>query len=99
MGLGEAMAPSSATDMVARVISQEERSRAMSFIFGGLHVGSLLGLFVAPPLIEHFGWPVVFYGFGILGEHALLACSFHCQVSCTFCFASMHIYIVIMLAL
>ena len=54
--------------MVARVISQDERSRAMSFIFGGLHVGSLLGLFVAPPLIEHFGWPVVFYGFGILGE-------------------------------
>lgn len=40
----------------------------MSFIFGGLHVGSLLGLFVAPPLIEHFGWPVVFYGFGVLGK-------------------------------
>ena len=70
VGLGEAVAPSSATDMVARVISQEERSRAMSFIFGGLHVGSLLGLFVAPPLIEHFGWPVVFYGFGVLGRPA-----------------------------
>ena len=60
--------------MVARVISQDERSRAMSFIFGGLHVGSLLGLFVAPPLIEHFGWPVVFYGFGILGELANYFC-------------------------
>lgn len=40
----------------------------MSFIFGGLHVGSLLGLFVAPPLIERFGWPTVFYAFGLLGQ-------------------------------
>ena len=68
VGLGEGVAPSSATDMVARVISQDERSRAMSFIFGGLHVGSLLGLFVAPPLIQRFGWPTVFYAFGLLGQ-------------------------------
>ncbi len=44
----------------------------MSFIFGGLHVGSLLGLFVAPPLIERFGWPTVFYAFGLLGEYSFL---------------------------
>lgn len=68
VGLGEGVAPSSATDMVARLISQDERSRAMSFIFGGLPVGSLLGLFVAPPLIERFGWPTVFYAFGLLGQ-------------------------------
>lgn len=47
----------------------------MSFIFGGLHVGSLLGLFVAPPLIERFGWPTVFYAFGLLGEHSFLTCT------------------------
>ena len=68
MGLGEGVAPSSASDMVARVIPNEERSRAMSFIFGGLHVGSLLGLLVAPALIERFGWQTVFYAFGGLGE-------------------------------
>ena len=61
--------------MVARVISQDERSRAMSFIFGGLHVGSLLGLFVAPPLIERFGWPTVFYAFGLLGEYSFSMCT------------------------
>ena len=33
----------------------------------GLHVGSLLGLLVAPPLIENLGWESVFYLFGILG--------------------------------
>ena len=59
MGLGEGVAPTSATDIVARVIDQKERSRAISFIFAGLHVGSLAGLLVAPPLIERFGWPVV----------------------------------------
>lgn len=68
VGLGEGVAPSSATDMVARLISKEERSRAMSFIFGGLPVGSLLGLLVAPPLIEKFGWATVFYAFGGLGK-------------------------------
>ena len=50
----------------------------MSFIFGGLHVGSLLGLFVAPPLIERFGWPTVFYAFGILGEPLDLNSIMHC---------------------
>ncbi len=32
---------------------------ATSYMFGGLHVGSLLGLLVAPPLIETFGWQTV----------------------------------------
>lgn len=67
VGLGEGVAPSAATDMVARVVSTEERSRAISFIFGGLHVGSLLGLLVAPALIEQFGWQTIFYLFGIAG--------------------------------
>lgn len=59
VGLGEAMAPSAATDMVSRVIDNSERARAISFIFAGLHVGSLLGLLIAPVLIEQFGWYVV----------------------------------------
>lgn len=67
VGLGEGVAPSSATDIVARAIDPKERSRAISFIFGGLHVGSLLGLLVAPVIIENFGWQVVFYLFGGLG--------------------------------
>ena len=39
VGLGEGVAPSAATDVVARVIPTDQRSRAISFIFGGLHVG------------------------------------------------------------
>ena len=59
MGLGEGVAPSASTDMIARIVRTEERSRATSYMFGGLHVGSLLGLLVAPALIEKFGWQTV----------------------------------------
>lgn len=59
VGLGEGVAPSASTDMVARLIDTRERSRATSYMFGGLHVGSLLGLLVAPALIERFGWQTV----------------------------------------
>lgn len=59
MGLGEGVAPSASTDMLARLVDTSQRSRATSYMFGGLHVGSLLGLLVAPPLIETFGWQTV----------------------------------------
>lgn len=59
MGLGEGVAPSASTDMVSRVIPNNKRSQATSWIFGGLNAGSLLGLLVAPPLIEKCGWQTV----------------------------------------
>jgi ACS family sodium-dependent inorganic phosphate cotransporter len=67
VGLGEAVAPSAATDMVARTVPKEERSRAVSFVFSGLHVGSILGLLAAPYIISNFGWEAVFVSFGAAG--------------------------------
>ncbi|EPS61633.1 hypothetical protein M569_13162, partial [Genlisea aurea] len=67
VGIGEGVSPSSATDMIARSIPSEERSRAVSFVFGGLSVGSVLGLLLAPPLIQNYEWQSVFYIFGFLG--------------------------------
>jgi ACS family sodium-dependent inorganic phosphate cotransporter len=67
VGLGEAVAPSSATDMVSRVVPPQQRSTAVSFVFGGLHVGSILGLLAAPYLITQFGWETVFVTFGAAG--------------------------------
>lgn len=67
VGLGEATAPSAATDMVARIVPKEERSRTISFIFGGLHVGSILGLLIIPSLINWLGWPAIFLISGALG--------------------------------
>lgn len=67
VGLGEAVAPSAATDMVSRTVPTSERSRAVSFVFSGLHVGSIAGLLAAPYLISNFGWEVVFVTFGAAG--------------------------------
>ncbi|KAJ4830813.1 putative anion transporter 6, chloroplastic [Turnera subulata] len=82
VGIGEGVSPSAATDLIARhfifstfyviegkmkTIPIEERSRAVGFVFGGLSVGSVAGLLLAPPLIQNFGWEAVFYIFGCLG--------------------------------
>jgi len=67
VGLGEAVAPAAAIDLVARSMPPGERSRATSFVFGGLHLGSVLGLLAAPALIHAAGWRSVFVVFGGLG--------------------------------
>uniref|UniRef100_A0A803LH15 Major facilitator superfamily (MFS) profile domain-containing protein n=1 Tax=Chenopodium quinoa TaxID=63459 RepID=A0A803LH15_CHEQI len=43
VGIGEGVSPSAATDLIARSIPVEERSRAVAFVFGGLSVGSVAG--------------------------------------------------------
>ena len=40
---------------------------AVSFVFGGLHVGSIFGLLAAPALIHALGWESVFVVFGVAG--------------------------------
>ncbi|XP_010454342.1 PREDICTED: probable anion transporter 6, chloroplastic [Camelina sativa] len=67
VGIGEGVSPSAATDLIARTIPVKERSRAVGFVFGGLSLGSVLGLLLAPPIIETFNWESVFYLFGLLG--------------------------------
>ncbi|XP_074584282.1 putative anion transporter 6, chloroplastic [Curcuma longa] len=67
VGIGEGVSPSAATDLIARFIQLQERSRAVAVVFGGLSIGSILGLLLAPPIIQNFGWESVFYIFGFLG--------------------------------
>lgn len=67
VGLGEGLAPSSATNVLARIIPERERARAVTTVFGSLDVGSAIGLLVCGPLIHAFGWPSVFYLFALLG--------------------------------
>lgn len=39
----------------------------MTAVFGGLDVGSAVGLVLCGPIIKHVGWPSVFYLFAVLG--------------------------------
>ena len=67
VGLGEGVSPAAATDVIARAVPVGERSRAVAFVFNGFNVGSVLGLSLAPLIIENFGWRSVFVAFGGLG--------------------------------
>lgn len=67
VGLGEGFAPSAVTHVMASIVPQSERSRAVSYVFGGLDLGSVIGLLLCGPLIAMYGWPSVFYVFAILG--------------------------------
>lgn len=67
VGLGEGVAPSAATTVLARLMPPNERSRAVSMVWGGLDVGSAVGLLLSGPLIRCYGWPSVFYLFAVLG--------------------------------
>lgn len=49
------------------LVPQEERASAVSFAFAGLHVGSIVGMLMAPLIIESVGWPVIFTTFGAAG--------------------------------
>lgn len=67
VGLGEGVAPTAATDIIARSVSVSERSRAVGFVFSGFNMGSVLGLGVAPLLIQATNWRSVFWVFGSFG--------------------------------
>ncbi|KAI8472147.1 MAG: carbohydrate transporter [Monoraphidium minutum] len=73
VGLGEGLAPAAATSVLARQVPSAERARAVSAVWGGLDVGSVVGLLVAGPLIREYGWPAVFYLFAALGGAWCLA--------------------------
>uniref|UniRef100_A0A7N0U548 Major facilitator superfamily (MFS) profile domain-containing protein n=1 Tax=Kalanchoe fedtschenkoi TaxID=63787 RepID=A0A7N0U548_KALFE len=84
VGIGEGVSPSAATDLIARTIPIEERSRAVSFVFGGLSVGSVAGFLLAPSLIQSLGWTSVFYIFGFIGIVWYFGFSFVTDVEPTF---------------
>ena len=67
VGFGEGVAPASATAIMAKNIPKQVRSLAVTTVFGGLDVGSLVGLLIAPPIIFLCGWQGVFYLFGFMG--------------------------------
>ncbi|KAL6759711.1 major facilitator superfamily domain-containing protein [Haematococcus lacustris] len=73
MGAGEAVAPSAIVDMISRTVPPAKRASAVSFAYGGLHAGSLVGLLASPAIIQAVGWPAVFYSFGAVGGLWLLA--------------------------
>ena len=67
VGLGEGVAPSAATALLVQFVPATERARAVSLVWGGLDLGSVVGLLIAPVLIALAGWQSVFYVFAAMG--------------------------------
>eukprot|EP00898_Chlorokybus_atmophyticus_P007885 jgi/Chlat1/8098/Chrsp75S07592 len=67
VGLGEGVAPSAATAIMASKVPSSERARAVSLVFGGMDLGSAVGLLIAPAVIATMGWPYVFWLFAVIG--------------------------------
>lgn len=68
IGAGQGTGPSAVVDIVGRTTPLAQRSNATSSAFGGLHLGTVVGLLVAPPIVDALGWRALFYIYGGLGE-------------------------------
>lgn len=66
-GGGQGVGPSAVVDIVGRTTPLEKRSNATASAFGGLHLGTVVGLLAAPPIVDAFGWRAIFYVYGGLG--------------------------------
>jgi ACS family sodium-dependent inorganic phosphate cotransporter len=67
LGLGEAATYPSTYNLFQRWIPNNERSRAVAIVLSGLPMGTMLASMVSGWMVERFGWPSVFYAFGLVG--------------------------------
>ncbi len=73
MGAGEAATFPGVYNLYGRWVPQTERSRAVAFLTAGIPLGTLFALTATGWMVADFGWPVVFYSFGLVGIFWCLA--------------------------
>ena len=54
-------------NLLSKWVPVAERSRSLALVYSGMYLGSVTGLAFSPFLIQHYGWPSVFFSFGSLG--------------------------------
>lgn len=67
MGLGEGVAFPAVMHLFARWVPAGERARSVTFLLGAIPLGMTAALLLAPWVAVTWGWPMVFYSFGLLG--------------------------------
>lgn len=75
MGIGEGVSYPSIQNLVRTHVPDHARSRALSFIYSGHQMGTIMSYIASPILISHLGWESVFFVFGSLGFVWLLSWS------------------------
>ncbi len=75
LGIGEGVTPPALHSMVARWIPTPELCRVIAFDVTGVYLGIMIAFPLSVWVVSHWGWPWVFYSFGVLGlVWALLWC-------------------------
>ncbi len=67
MGLGEGVAFPATYNLLGRWVPQRERSRAAAFNLSAIPLGTLFAVTATPFIAVNFGWPAIFYSFGVVG--------------------------------
>ena len=67
MGLGEAAMFPASYSLFSRWVPEAERSRSMGFLASGIPLGTLFALTTTGWIVSRYGWPSVFYTFGLAG--------------------------------
>jgi MFS family permease len=67
MGCGEGTAYPCVQSVVKGWVPPDSRSRALTLIYSGGQLGTILALLTAPLIIDHLGWPSVFLIYGSFG--------------------------------
>jgi ACS family sodium-dependent inorganic phosphate cotransporter len=67
MGAGEAAMFPAAYNLYGRWVPPRERSRAVAVLISGIPLGTLFALTTTGWMVTHYGWPSVFYAFGVVG--------------------------------
>jgi len=67
LGLGEGVNTPAIQSLVGRWFPVEERSRAVAVNLTGIQFGTIVGLPLSTWIMIHFGWPAIFYSYGVLG--------------------------------
>jgi ACS family sodium-dependent inorganic phosphate cotransporter len=67
MGMGEAAMFPAAYELFGHWTPASERARAVARVLSGIAIGTVIGLMGSGWLVGHYGWPMAFYVFGVLG--------------------------------
>src|SRR5262249_55911045 len=67
LGIAEAPTYPAIYELFGRWVPQAERARAVARMTSGHSVGTLIGLLVSGWLVQHYGWSLPFYVFGVIG--------------------------------
>ncbi|GAX10512.1 MFS transporter, ACS family, solute carrier family 17 (sodium-dependent inorganic phosphate cotransporter), other [Fistulifera solaris] len=72
VGAGESFVLPSTQRFLTVWTFQEEKSRALSFVFSGFACGKIMAYIVSPFILEAFGWRSLFYVYGLVGTALLI---------------------------